>query len=206
MKQLPEALVKVCGVTNLRDAQAAVDAGANALGFNFYVKSPRYIDVGERDWIAEFNGNFTKVGVFVDQHPDVVRDIAESLKLDVVQVHMGIGPGDFRTWPALSIDDAAAIEENRAEAVLVDAPPLAGGALAGMPGGTGKTYDWSRAQGLPGRIILAGGLDETNVAEAIRTARPWGVDACSRLESAPGLKDHEKMAAFVRAARKEFGV
>ncbi len=206
MKQLPEALVKVCGVTNLRDAQAAVDAGANALGFNFYVKSPRYIDVEERDWIAGFNGNFTKVGVFVDQHPDVVRDIAESLKLDVVQVHMGIGPGDFRTWPALSIDDAAAIEENRAEAVLVDAPPLAVGALAGMPGGTGKTYDWSRAQGLPGRIILAGGLDETNVAEAIRTARPWGVDACSRLESAPGLKDHEKMAAFIRAARKEFGV
>jgi phosphoribosylanthranilate isomerase len=198
MKPLPQALVKVCGITNQRDAQAAVDAGAHALGFNFYSKSPRYLEADERHWIAGFNGSFIKVGVFVDQHPDVVRDIAESLKLDVVQIHLGIGPEEFRTWPALSIDDAASIEENQAEAVLVDAPPL-----PGLPGGTGKTYDWSRAQGLPGRIILAGGLDETNVAEAIRTARPWGVDACSRLESRPGLKDHDKMAAFIRAANKE---
>ena len=196
---LPEALVKVCGITNLRDAQAAVDAGANALGFNFYFKSPRYIDANERFWIAGFNGNFIKVGVFVDPHPDVARDIAESLKLDVVQIHLGIGPVDFRTWPALSIEDAATIEEYQAEAVLVDAPPL-----PGLPGGTGKTYDWKRAHRLPGRIILAGGLDETNVAEAIRTARPWGVDACSRLESKPGFKDHDKMAAFIRAAQKEF--
>jgi phosphoribosylanthranilate isomerase len=201
MKVLPEALVKVCGITNLRDAQVAVDAGANALGFNFYFKSPRYVDTNERDWIADFNGNFTKVGVFVDQHPDFVRDLAQALKLDVVQVHMGIGPADFRTWPALSIDEAAVIQDNQAEAVLVDAPPL-----PGLPGGTGKTYDWTRAYGLPGRIILAGGLDQNNVAEAIRVARPWGVDACSRLESGPGLKDHDKMAAFIRAARKEFRV
>lgn len=199
MKALPEALVKVCGITNVSDAQAAIDAGANALGFNFYVKSPRYLEPNEREWIADFNGNFTKVGVFVDQHPDVVRDIAESLKLDVVQVHLGVGPPELRTWPALSIEDADEIVENQAEAVLVDAPPL-----PGLPGGTGKTYDWSRAQCLPGRIILAGGLDETNVAEAIRTARPWGVDACSRLESKPGLKDHDRMAAFIRAALKEF--
>lgn len=201
MKALPQALVKVCGITNLRDAQVAVDAGANALGFNFYVKSPRYLDVGERDWIADFNGNFTKVGVFVDADPEAMRGMAEMLKLDVVQVHLGIGPPEVRTWPALAIDDAARIEQNQAEAVLVDAP-----ALPAMPGGTGKTYDWSRAAGLPGRIILAGGLDETNVAEAIRTARPWGVDACSRLESRPGLKDHDKMAAFIRAAQKEFRV
>ena len=199
MKQLPEALVKVCGITNLRDAQAAVDAGANALGFNFYFKSPRYIEVNERAWIADFNGSFIKVGVFVDQHPDVVRDIAAGLMLDVVQVHGGAGPADFRTWPALSIEDAASIADNQAEAVLVDAPPL-----SGLPGGTGKSYDWTRAHRLPGRIILAGGLDETNVAEAIRTARPWGVDACSRLESKPGLKDHDRMAAFIRAAQKEF--
>lgn len=201
MKALPNALVKVCGITNAADAQAAVDAGANALGFNFYVKSPRYIEANERDWISGFNGSFTKVGVFVDQHPDFVRDIAESLKLDVVQVHLGVGPSELRTWPALSIEDADTIVENQAEAVLVDAPPL-----PGLPGGTGKTYDWSRAQGLPGRIILAGGLDETNVAEAIRTARPWGVDACSRLENKPGLKDHDRMAAFIRAALKEFRV
>lgn len=199
MKALPERLVKVCGVTNRRDAQAAVDAGANALGFNFYFKSPRYIEPDERDWVADFNGSFTKVGVFVDTDPEVMRDLAESLKLDVVQVHLGVGPDDFRTWPALAIDDAATIADNQAEAVLVDAPPL-----PDLPGGTGKTYDWRLAAGLPGRVILAGGLDETNVAEAIRTARPWGVDACSRLESRPGLKDHEKMAAFIRAARKEF--
>ena len=201
MKALPEVLVKVCGITNLRDAQVAVDAGANALGFNFYAKSPRYLDVGERDWIAAFNGNFTKVGVFVHTDPDVMRDMAELLKLDVVQVHLGIGPAEVRTWPALSIEEAASIEENQAEAVLVDAP-----SLPAMPGGTGKTYEWSRAAGLPGRIILAGGLDESNVAEAIRTARPWGVDACSRLESKPGLKDHDRMTAFIRAAQKEFRV
>ncbi len=199
MKALPAALVKVCGITNLRDAQVAVDAGANALGFNFYAKSPRYLDVGERDWIADFNGNFTKVGVFVDADPEAMQGMAEMLKLDVVQVHLGIGPPDVRTWPALAIDEAATIQKSQAEAVLVDAP-----SLPAMPGGTGKTYDWSLAAGLPGRIILAGGLDETNVAEAIRTARPWGVDACSRLETKPGLKDHDKMVAFIRAAQKEF--
>lgn len=201
MKPLPQALVKVCGITNSRDAQAAIDAGANALGFNFYSKSPRYLELTERDWIRDFNGSFIKAGVFVDQHPEYVKDVAEALKLDVVQIHLGIGPSDFRTWPALSIDEASALTENHAEAILVDAPPL-----PGLPGGTGKTYDWKLAHGLPGRIILAGGLDDTNVAEAIRTAQPWGVDACSRLECRPGLKDHDKMAAFIRAALKEFRV
>ena len=199
MKPLPSALVKVCGLTNERDSQAAVDAGANALGFNFYAKSPRYVEAEERSWIAGFNGPFLKVGVFVDQDPEFITELAQNLQLDVVQIHLGVGPAGFRTWPALSIDEASVIEQNHAEAVLVDAPPL-----PGLPGGTGKTYDWSRARQLPGRIILAGGLDDANVAEAIRTARPWGVDSCSRLESRPGLKDHDKMTAFIRAAREEF--
>ena len=128
-----------------------------------------------------------KVGVFVNEPADVISDIVKGVPLDVVQLHGDCGfPEGIRIWRAVSAGpdlDPSVFDDPRTEAFLVDTP--AGPAY----GGTGRTFDWSLAAGLPGRIILAGGLGPDNVAEAIRAVRPWGVDACSRLESAPGKKD-----------------
>jgi phosphoribosylanthranilate isomerase len=188
-------MIKVCGVTTEADARFAIEAGVDALGFNFYAKSPRYLSPGAAGWVR---GLATlKVGVFVDETVAAVREISERVGLDVVQIHRGSVPAGMRYWQAVSIDEAPAYAGD-AEAVVVDAPPL----TQEMPGGTGKSYDWRRAFGLPGKILLAGGLDGANVAEAIRQARPWGVDAASRLESAPGVKDPRKVEAFIKAARE----
>lgn len=188
-------MIKICGLTTESDARFAIDAGADALGFNFYAKSPRYLDPAAAAWVRRLPT--LKVGVFVDEPVDVVRAIHDAVGLDVVQIHRGMVPPGMRYWQAVSIDEARAYAGD-AEAVVVDAPALS----ADMPGGTGNSYDWRRAAGLPGRILLAGGLDRSNVAEAIRQARPWGVDAASRLESAPGRKDPRKVADFIRAARE----
>jgi phosphoribosylanthranilate isomerase len=184
-------IVKICGITNREDALAAVDAGATALGFNFYSKSPRYITP---DLAAEISAGLPvlTVGVFVDT--------LSATSMDVLQLHGSETPADIpagkRVWKAFRVTpewnpDAMAAYES-AEAFLLDGPGP----------GTGESFDWSRASGLK-RIILAGGLGPDNVAEAIRQVRPWGVDACSRLESAPGRKDHDKMRRFVRAALEQ---
>ncbi|MCW5980896.1 MAG: phosphoribosylanthranilate isomerase [Bryobacteraceae bacterium] len=194
-------MVKICGITNRDDALAAVEGGAAALGFNFWPGSPRHIAVDAAAQIVEtLPANVWKVGLFVDEAPEAIRAITEQLALDVAQIHGDGGwPEGIRIWKALAVTpefhpqdlDAYAVE-----AFLLDAP-------AGVRrGGAGKPFDWRLAAGASKRIVLAGGLDASNVAEAIRTARPWGVDACSRLESAPGKKDHDKMSAFLKAARE----
>ncbi len=192
-------MVKICGITNLPDALAAAGGGAAALGFNFYPKSPRYVAPQRAAEIASaLPEGVWKVGIFVGEPPESVREIARRVPLDVAQLHGAcVPPGGIRIWRAVTVDAGFRQEQLDAwpaEAYLLDAP--AGSAW----GGSGQTFDWSLAAGIPRRIILAGGLDEHNVALAIRTVRPWGVDACSRLESAPGKKDHKKMAAFLRAA------
>lgn len=186
-------MVKICGITNREDAMAAVDAGASALGFNFYSRSPRCISPELAAEIG-FGLQTLRVGVFVDE-PDVLA-MARQARLDVIQLHGSELPADvpsgFRTWKAFRVDsewDPSVMPSYNAEAFLLDGPSP----------GTGVTFDWSRSAGQR-NIILAGGLGPDNVADAIRSARPWGVDACSRLERAPGLKDHEKMRRFVRAA------
>lgn len=196
MDALPQPLMKVCGVTTQADSRMAMEAGATALGFNFYAKSPRYLPPDRAGWVRSLAT--LKVGVFVDAPMDWVRSVADQVGLDVVQIHRGDAPAGLRLWRAVSIDESKPVD---CEALVVDAAPLD----AGMPGGTGQSYDWRRAAGLPGRIVLAGGLAGDNVAEAIRQARPWGVDAASRLESAPGVKDPAKVAAFVKAAQRAFG-
>ena len=194
-------LVKVCGITNEGDARAAVEAGAGALGFNFYPKSPRYLSAIEAAAItAAVPAGILKVGVFVNESPARVAEIVREAGLDVAQLHGdegadGVPPG-LRVWKAFRVDDAFTLEQLErfpAEAFLLDAPTE-------MYGGSGHTFDWTRTRGGAGRILLAGGLDETNVREAIAVARPWGVDACSRLESTPGKKDHGRMARFIAAA------
>lgn len=189
-------MVKICGITNRDDARAAVESGASALGFNFYPESKRYVTPHlAAELITEVPSGVLKVGVFVNEAP---VELAERLGLDVLQVHgtPSIWPRQ-RLWRALSVTSlfrAGDLDGVEADAYLLDAPA---GALYG---GTGETFDWNLIRGLPRRIIVAGGLDGDNVARAIAVAQPWGVDACSRIESAPGKKDHQKMAAFITAA------
>lgn len=195
-------MVKICGITNREDALAAIEGGAAALGFNFWPRSPRYVPPERAaELLGGLPGGFWKVGVFVDEPAERVAWLAGELGLDVVQLHGDAeAPAGLRVWRAIPVDAAfraELLDRYPAEAFLLDAP--AGAQI----GGTGRTFDWRRAAGLKHRIILAGGLDADNVREAIRTARPWGVDACSRLESAPGKKDHRKMAAFLKAALEE---
>ena len=192
-------MVKICGVTNPEDALAAIDGGASALGFNFYPKSPRYIDPDRAaELIAGLPAAVWKVGVFVNESPERITEMVGRVGLDVVQlVGQAIRLPGLRIWRTAYVDEnfrVSDIEDDPAEAILLDAP--AGQAY----GGTGRTFDWSRAAGSTRRIILAGGLDAGNVRQAIAAARPWGVDICSRIESSPGRKDHVKMAQFLREA------
>jgi phosphoribosylanthranilate isomerase len=190
-------MVKICGITNREDALAAIKGGASALGFNFYPRSPRYLDSARAAEIVQGLA-VLKVGVFVNEPPARIEEIARKVGLDVAQLHGDETAADYpigiRVWKAARVDEhfrLADLEGWTAEAVLLDSPGA---------GGTGRTFDWSRAAGSPKRIILAGGLDAGNVKQAIAVARPWGVDVCSRIESAPGRKDHLKMSQFLKEA------
>ncbi|MBV8549740.1 MAG: phosphoribosylanthranilate isomerase [Acidobacteriaceae bacterium] len=188
-------VVKVCGITNRDDAQVSVEAGANALGFNFYPKSPRYLSPDAAYEIARgLPDGVLRVGVFVNTTPEEVARIAARVPLDVMQLHGEIIPAlPNRTWRAVFAGRDVPEGETTPEAYLLDSYTTA-------YGGSGKTFDWRLAAAYHGRLILAGGLDGTNVGQAIATARPWGVDASSRLELQPGKKDAERVRAFVSAA------
>jgi phosphoribosylanthranilate isomerase len=195
-------MVKICGITNPEDAAAAVSAGASALGFNFYPKSPRYVSAEKAAELAALlPAGVTRVGVFVNESAEAIAEIARQVPLDVVQLHGSCSPpSGARVWQAVSVTpdfDPAGLAHSEVEAFLLDAP-----APGERYGGTGRKFDWDLVRGLSGNIVLAGGLGPDNVAAAIRTVRPWGVDACSRLESAPGKKDSLKMNQFVREARE----
>ena len=198
-------MVKICGITNREDAQAAAEGGASAVGFNFYPESPRYIAPAiAAEIISSLPPGICKVGVFVNQPAERVTAVARECCLDVVQLHGDEGPAeypaDIRVWKAVRVGESFDWREWRdcpAEAILLDGPA---GALYG---GSGHAFEWSLASGALRRIILAGGLGPDNVREAIAAVHPWGVDACSRLEISPGRKDHEKMSRFLKAALAE---
>ena len=190
-------MVKICGITNREDAMAAVEAGASAIGFNFYRDSPRYISPTGAATIAEkIPSRVWKVGVFVDELPDSIAKIALDVGLDVAQLHGLADARGLRIWRACRADAfvLALASGEATEALLVDTPSDE------LYGGTGRTFDWRMARGIQKKIIIAGGLDASNVRQAIEEAQPWGVDACSRLEKSPGMKDHDKMRDFVKAA------
>jgi phosphoribosylanthranilate isomerase len=197
-------IVKICGITNREDALAAAEAGASALGFVFYPPSPRAVTPEAAAAIAEvLPRTIWKVGVFVNESSARIAAVAAAVGLDVVQlVGQAVPPVPrLRTWRALSVGPDFTLAQldtcPEAEAFLLDT------AVAGHYGGTGQSFPWEVARGATRKVILAGGLHAGNVREAIRAARPWGVDASSSLESAPGRKDHARVAAFIAAARAE---
>jgi phosphoribosylanthranilate isomerase len=194
-------VLKICGITNAEDAAAAVDGGATAIGFNFWPRSPRYI-APEEAAVIESRPGIRRVGVFVNEAPARIEEIGELAHLDIAQLHGDEGPAAYpaglTVWKAARVAagfDFSAYEDTPAEALVLDGP------AGEMYGGSGQTFDWGLASVVRKRIILAGGLDASNVARAVAAAHPWGVDACSRIESAPGKKDHRKMNEFLQAAR-----
>lgn len=202
--------VKICGITNIEDAMAAVEAGADALGFIF-AESPRTVDVKAVLTILEqLPPLVATVGVFAKQDVDEVFKIMEQTKLHFAQLH-GYGPVKEPSWHrvikavrAASWDDICSQLADRSgalsAAILLDAH------VEGKMGGTGETFDWELAvqakASIPKPIILAGGLNPANVAEAIRKVRPYGVDVSSGVEASPGKKDHDKIREFIRNARE----
>ena len=192
-------ILKICGITNQEDASAAVAGGANAIGFNFYRRSPRYLAPERAAGIRSAPG-VRRVGVFVDEARERVEEIARIAALDVAQLHGEETPADYpaslEVWKAVRVGevlDLAPWRDCPAEALLLDGPA------------SGRSFDWRLAAPAPKPVILAGGLDASNVAEAVALAHPWGVDACSRIESAPGRKDHRKMNEFLDAAKAALG-
>jgi phosphoribosylanthranilate isomerase len=194
-------IIKVCGITTHEDAEASLDAGANALGFNFYARSPRYIAPEAAAKIASRKtagaGAYLRVGVFVNASEAEIRATALTANLDVIQIHGSTAPVcGITNWQAIQVTNRPA-HDHAIHAYLIDT-------LSPNFGGSGRTFDWSLAKNFPFRAIIAGGLDAANVADAISRAEPWGVDACSRLESQPGRKDLTRVAAFVSAALMAF--
>lgn len=200
--------VKICGIARSGDADAAAALAPDAVGFVFYPRSPRAVAARDvRAWTAQWPSGMLKVGVFVNESPGRVAELATEAGLDIVQLHGGEQPDDARrawprTWKALPVDEgleAAAAQPWPCEALLLDTP---GGP---MPGGTGRGADWTRAaafvQNVRWRVILAGGLGPDTVEKAVRAVRPWGVDASSALETAPGRKDAVRMKDFIQRCR-----
>ena len=197
-------ILKVCGITNQPDADAAIAAGATAIGFNFYPKSPRYLAPDLAARVA--TPGALRVGVFVNEPAERIADIARIAALDVAQLHGDETPDRYpaaiAVWKAARISpdfDFSQLDDCPAEALLLDGP------AAVLYGGAGLSFDWTLARDARHRIIVAGGLDASNVARAIALAQPWGVDSCSRIESSPGKKDHIKMIDFLHAAKAALG-
>ncbi|HJR77432.1 MAG TPA: phosphoribosylanthranilate isomerase [Nitrospiraceae bacterium] len=203
--------VKICGITNRDDAAAVVDAGADALGFVFHRKSPRYVEPQVvKSIVASLPPFILTVGVFVNEEAKVVRDLMDSCGLVLAQLHGEESAGYCETLgrpviKAIGLKDRAsllALAEYKGRAqvrgFLLDAfAPEA-------HGGTGRTTDWTIAAELAKSlsVILAGGLTPDNVATAVATVKPYAVDVSSGVEASPGKKDHAKIRAFVEAAKR----
>ncbi|MEK6302554.1 MAG: phosphoribosylanthranilate isomerase [Acidobacteriota bacterium] len=197
--------VKICGIRSLEEAEAAVDAGADALGFNFWPRSPRHISPEAADKIIAVLPPFVaSVGVFVNEARQTIETIASDLRLDAVQLHGDESPEfcasikTVKTIKALRVSEgfeAQSVKSYRVSMILLDA------GLAGSYGGTGTTLNWRTAAECAklAPIILAGGLTAENVAEAITTVRPAAIDVCSGVEAEPGRKDLNKLRSFMLA-------
>jgi phosphoribosylanthranilate isomerase len=199
--------IKICGITRTEDALAAARLGVDAIGLVFYAPSPRAVTIEQAAAIVRALPPFvTAVGLFVNAGVDEVQAVLQQVQLDLLQFH-GDESGDYcrqfqqpyikvlRMNPALDIVRASEMFGD-ARGILLDSY------VAGVHGGTGQAFDWTDVPaGLKKPIILAGGLTPDNVATAIETVRPWAVDVSGGVESAKGIKDSDKMAAFVEAVK-----
>ncbi|MDU9407552.1 MULTISPECIES: phosphoribosylanthranilate isomerase [Pseudomonas] len=198
---------KICGITRIEDALAAVAAGADAIGLVFYGKSPRAVGVEQAAAIVQALPPFvTTVGLFVDMPRDQLQQLLQRLPLDLLQFHGDESPADceghgrpyikaLRVRPGEDVA-AAMAPYSGARGILLDT------FVEGVPGGTGASFDWSLVpENAAKPIILAGGLDADNVAAAIRQVRPYAVDVSGGVEASKGIKDAGKIRAFVQAVR-----
>ena len=218
-------IIKICGIKTLNDARAAIEAGADYLGFNFYPKSVRFV---EKNICAEITSVLKKeyphtklVGVFVNSSTEEVNDILNTCSLDLAQLHGDETPEmvasfNGKAFKAIRLSASESAEtsvypfceasvdnirypfqKSALPALLIDA------SVKGIYGGSGVTADWSAAAELAKKypLLLAGGLTAKNVAEAVGRVKPWGVDVASGVESVPGEKDAKKMLEFVKKVR-----
>ena len=203
-------LVKICGLTDKADALHAIGCGADAVGLVFYAGSPRCVTAETARAICAALPPFvTRVGLFVNEEPQKIRETAAYCGLDVVQLHGDETPEQsnsttLRTIKALRIKDATSLNNHadyRVSALLLDAW------VPDAYGGTGECFNWDLAAAVAAQrpVILAGGLTPINVAAAVARVNPYAVDVSSGVEYAPGKKDYEKVAAFIRAAKGSIG-
>ena len=203
---------KVCGITRPADARQAVRAGANAVGMIFYPPSPRSVtDFQAQRVSAAIQEGVRRVGVFVNEGPDVIQSAIDRARLTVIQLHGDESAEDCQAvrravgdsveiWKAVRVGhgfDGTELAGFAVDAFLLDT------ARAGLYGGTGEAFPWQlaiRAKRF-GKIVLSGGLDGDNVAAAVGVVEPWGVDSSSRLEERPGVKDADKVARYLDAVR-----
>jgi phosphoribosylanthranilate isomerase len=200
---LTRVKVKVCGVRHVEEAEAALDGGADALGFNFWPKSPRYIAPhAALEVISKLPPVASTVGVFVNEEVNFIIDVASELRLSAVQLHGDESPefcaalGSIKTIKAIRVGqdfDLGVIRSYPVSMVLLDSN------IRGSYGGTGQRFDWRIAIEAKrfARIILAGGLNTENVWEAITHVRPAAIDVCSGVEAEPGRKDFDKLRSFL---------
>lgn len=201
--------IKICGITNARDAMLAVSSGADAIGINFYKGSSRHVPVSEAaPIVAAVRGRATPVGVFVNELPEKIEEICKLLHIEVVQLSGHEPPVvasrlKFQRIKAIHIRDGKEMNLHRnypCDMFLLDA------SVPGEFGGTGKALDWTRIATMkPGKPwLLAGGLNPGNVAEAISITHPDGVDVASGVEAAPGKKDPNMLKSFIKNAKDAF--
>lgn len=200
--------IKICGLRRPQDVQVAVDLGVDAIGLVFCAASPRHLDAGQAAALAQQIPAFVSlVALFLDPEPDLVASVLEQVQPELLQFH-GQETASFcrsfgrRYMKAISMGQGAAPpEQQMREHGQACGFVLDSHAPGGM-GGSGQGFDWARVPAQAGgRVVLAGGLHPGNVAEAVRSARPYAVDVSSGVESAPGIKSAAKMADFVRAVR-----
>lgn len=201
--------IKICGITNPEDAWLAANLGAQALGFIFYPRNARSINPeAARAIIRTLPPFVLSIGVFVDENAGVVREIAQKIGLDWLQLH-GQEPPEYCRSLGRRVIKGFRVKDQSSLALLSNYRDAAQGLLLdtyrpGVPGGTGETFDWALARRAKeyGSVILAGGLTPANVIQAIHQAQPEAVDVASGVEAAPGKKDPEKLRAFIEAVKK----
>jgi phosphoribosylanthranilate isomerase len=200
--------VKICGISRVQDLRAACEAGADALGFVFYEKSPRHVSIANAAGLLRELPPFVQsVGLFVNAGPAFIESVLQAVPLDLLQFHGDETPADCARFGRPYIKAVrvnrdtdllkCAADFDTARGLLLDAW------VAGVPGGTGERFDWSLIPpDLPKPVILSGGLTPDNVAEAVQRVRPWAVDVSSGVEVSKGVKDAHLVAQFIAKAKE----